>query len=460
VTVEPAVLELHRALPPRPPVTEPLRPAAVNPGAVLVPPVLFALLSVAITAGVQLLAGGPWLPAVILGTALPFVLHVVRCVMQGTAAAAAVHVVVPLVGAVIALTVYALAPGVWLAPAAIVTAWFVASAAVELGPRWRVAWMLQHPRRVTLLTSNELSAAEAIQRLETLSNFRVANVILPGGQIELASRQVDRPVHNDVDADMELAGRVIVACPVRDAEVAGCVAQLVARGQRIQSESSALRQAEGRVDSRQANPISLLHSVRMTPVVEFLRRGVSLLAAAVLLVLLLPLFLLIALAIALESGFPIFYRQKRVGFRGQPFNVVKFRTMYKDAESRSGPVFAAAIDPRVTVVGRFLRRYRLDELPQLWNVLMGSMAFVGPRPERPHFTGLLRKEVPLFELRNCVRPGLTGWAQIRLPYASDSDSARAKLEHDLFYLTHRSVFFDLAILFDTAAVALGGAGAR
>ncbi|MDJ0520597.1 MAG: exopolysaccharide biosynthesis polyprenyl glycosylphosphotransferase [Planctomycetota bacterium] len=460
MSVEHAVLELHRSLPPRPSASEPMRPAAVHPGAVLVPPVAFVVLSVALTTGVQLIAGGPWLPAVALGLALPFALHVVRCIMQGTSAAAAIHVVAPLSGALFVLAVGLLAPAAWFATSTLVMAWVVAFIAVELGPRWRVAWMRQHPRRVTLLTSTELSAAEAIRRLETLSNFRVANVILPGGHMELASRQVDRPVHNEVTEDMELAGRVIVACPVRDPEVAGCVAQLVARGQRIQSESSALRQAEGRVDSRQANPISLLHSVQMSPVIEFLRRVISFVAAAVLLVLLAPLFLLIAAAIVLESGFPVFYRQTRVGFRGRPFQVVKFRTMYRDAESRSGPVFAAAVDPRVTIVGRFLRKYRLDELPQLWNVLTGEMAFVGPRPERPHFTGLLRKEVPLFELRNCVRPGLTGWAQIRLPYASDSDSARAKLEHDLFYLTHRSVFFDLAILFDTAAVALGGAGAR
>ncbi len=460
MSVEPAVLELRRPLPVLPSVKEPLRPAAVNPGAVLVPPLLFATLCVALTVVAQMVAGGPLLAAAAWGLLLPFCLHVLRCILQGTSASSSIHLVAPLAGAVLTFGVGVLLPAGILSVCALGTAWVIASVAVEIGPRWRVAWMLQHPKRVTLLTSTELSAAEAIKRLETLSNFRVANVILPGGEIELASRQVDRPVHNDVEPGMELAGRVIVACPVRDPEVAGCVAQLVARGQRIQSESSALRQAEGRVDSRQANPLSLLHSVRMNPLVEFLRRIVAVVSAAVLIVLFAPVLLLLAAAVAIESGFPIFYRQTRVGFRGRQFNVLKFRTMYRDAESASGPVFAAARDPRITRVGNILRRYRLDELPQLWNVLKGEMAFVGPRPERPHFNGLLRKEVPLFELRTCLRPGLTGWAQIRLPYASDGDGARTKLEHDLFYLTHRSVLFDLAILFDTAAVALGGAGAR
>ena len=126
----------------------------------------------------------------------------------------------------------------------------------------------------------------------------------------------------------------------------------------------------------------------------------------------------------------------------------------------SGPVFATEHDPRVTRVGAFLRNYRLDELPQFFNVLLGQMTLVGPRPERPHFFNVLRKDVPLFELRTCVKPGITGWAQIRLPYAADSDEARAKLEYDLYYVMHRTLWFDLATLLETARVVLTGAGAR
>ncbi len=134
--------------------------------------------------------------------------------------------------------------------------------------------------------------------------------------------------------------------------------------------------------------------------------------------------------------------------------------MRRDAEKLSGPVWATEEDPRITKVGRFLRRYRLDELPQLFNVLVGQMALVGPRPERPHFCDVLREQVPLFELRTIVRPGLTGWAQVRLAYGASADDARAKLEYDLFYVTRRSFWFDLAVLVETAKVVLTGAGSR
>jgi exopolysaccharide biosynthesis polyprenyl glycosylphosphotransferase len=221
-----------------------------------------------------------------------------------------------------------------------------------------------------------------------------------------------------------------------------------------------LRAAEGRVDSTRADPLNLLLGRPRGRLLDATSRAMDVVLSALLLVLAAPLFVGIALAIVRESGFPVFYRQRRLGRGGRPFDVVKFRSMRQDAEKHSGPVWATEDDPRITRVGRVLRRRRLDELPQLWNVLVGDMALVGPRPERPHFCDALREDVPLFELRTIVRPGITGWAQVRLAYGASSDDARAKLEYDLYYVTRRSPWFDLAILGETARVVLTGQGAR
>ena len=167
-----------------------------------------------------------------------------------------------------------------------------------------------------------------------------------------------------------------------------------------------------------------------------------------------------AIAVRLGSPGPLLYVQERMGARGRRFRMFKFRSMRPDAEAASGPVWASEQDPRITHVGAFLRKYRLDELPQFVNVLLGDMALVGPRPERPHFCETLRHDVPLFDLRAVVRPGITGWAQVRAPYAAAHEEARTKLGYDLFYVSRRSPWFDLAILFETLGVALSGQGAR
>jgi len=190
-----------------------------------------------------------------------------------------------------------------------------------------------------------------------------------------------------------------------------------------------------------------------------LQRVVDVILSLTGIILLSPLLLLLVALVPLESKGKAIYKQKRVGLNGRVFTLYKFRSMVEDAE-QNGPVWAQANDPRVTRLGRFLRTSRLDELPQLLNILKGEMSLIGPRPERPHFFNVLRKDVPLFELRTCVKPGITGWAQIRLPYASDSDEARAKLEYDLYYVMHRTLWFDLATLLETVRVVLTGAGAR
>jgi sugar transferase (PEP-CTERM system associated) len=189
------------------------------------------------------------------------------------------------------------------------------------------------------------------------------------------------------------------------------------------------------------------------------RRVVSLLSSVLLFVLAAPILLVVAIVIKLESHGPVFYTQERVGMNGRNFKMLKFRTMHNDAEA-AGVRWAQKDDPRVTRVGRYLRRFRIDELPQIFNVLRGEMGIVGPRPERPEFVAKLRRQIPYYDLRALVPPGITGWAQIRYPYAASLEEAREKLQYDLWYVKHLSVRLDLSILFHTAKVVLFGRGAR
>ncbi|SHK13053.1 sugar transferase [Rhodothermus profundi] len=172
----------------------------------------------------------------------------------------------------------------------------------------------------------------------------------------------------------------------------------------------------------------------------------------------LPLWIVIGLLIRLTSPGPAIYRQQRVGQHGRIFTLYKFRTMYVDAEARTGPVWAAKDDPRVTPIGRWLRRWRLDEVPQFWNVLKGEMSLVGPRPERPYFVEKLSQEIPLYNRRHRVKPGITGWAQVRWKYDNSLDDVRQKVKFDLFYIENMSLRMDLKILFRTIYTMLAGKG--
>ncbi|MFO8183966.1 MAG: sugar transferase [Candidatus Aegiribacteria sp.] len=174
----------------------------------------------------------------------------------------------------------------------------------------------------------------------------------------------------------------------------------------------------------------------------------------------LPLWLLVAIAIRLDSRGPVFYRQERVGKGGKIFKLFKFRSMVKDAEKKSGPVWAGRNDARVTRVGRLLRKSRLDEIPQLLNVIRGEMSIVGPRPERPVFVEELREVFPFYMKRLTIKPGLTGWAQVKLEYDTDMESVASKLRYDFFYIENQSIFLDLEILARTLKVVLTGAGAH
>jgi lipopolysaccharide/colanic/teichoic acid biosynthesis glycosyltransferase len=168
---------------------------------------------------------------------------------------------------------------------------------------------------------------------------------------------------------------------------------------------------------------------------------------------------IVALAIWLESGSPILFRQERIGLGGRPFQILKFRSMNNDAEEH-GPKWAAEGDQRITRVGRLIRKLRFDELPQAVNVLKGEMSFVGPRPERAIFCRMLEAETPFYALRYSVRPGITGWAQVKYQYGASIEEAKTKLEYDLFYIKHLSLTLDVAILFETAKVVLWQRGAK
>jgi exopolysaccharide biosynthesis polyprenyl glycosylphosphotransferase len=191
-----------------------------------------------------------------------------------------------------------------------------------------------------------------------------------------------------------------------------------------------------------------------------IKRAFSLLAATAGLILSAPIMLLTAIVIKLDSRGPIFFSQERVGKDGRIFKLVKFRSMTTDAEARSGPMWAQANDPRVTRVGRFIRRTRIDELPQFINVIKGDMDFVGPRPERPYFVDQLRAVIPYYWQRHTVAPGLTGWAQVKYPYGATIEDSREKLKYDLYYIKNMSLFLDLSIIFHTVKTVLLGRGAR
>ncbi len=190
------------------------------------------------------------------------------------------------------------------------------------------------------------------------------------------------------------------------------------------------------------------------------KRAFDLVVATLLLLLMLPTMVATALLIALQSGAPIIYRQQRVGHGGKKFVVLKFRTMCNDAEKDGKPSWAALDDARITSFGRFLRRSRIDELPQLVNVLRGEMSFVGPRPERPAFVDMLTEQVPFYAVRHSVKPGITGWAQVRYSYGATVEQSVRKLEYDLYYVKNNTLFLDLLILLETVRVVLLGEGAR
>jgi sugar transferase (PEP-CTERM system associated) len=217
----------------------------------------------------------------------------------------------------------------------------------------------------------------------------------------------------------------------------------------------------GKLSIESLNPSFLIFSngFKSTAIFNMIKRWFDLLVSIACLTLFLPLGLLIAIAIKLDSRGPIFYQQERVGEDGKIFHILKFRSMYVNAEEQ-GALWAGVNDQRITRVGRVIRKLRLDEIPQVINVLKGDMSFVGPRPERPFFVEQLKHEIPFYSQRHSVKPGITGWAQICYPYGASREDALEKLKYDLYYNKHMSLLFDLMIILETVKIVIFGRGAR
>ena len=193
---------------------------------------------------------------------------------------------------------------------------------------------------------------------------------------------------------------------------------------------------------------------------KLLKRFLDVIASIVLLIIATPVMAVTALLIKLESKGPILFSQARVGEGGKEFNIYKFRSMREDAEKKTGPVWAISNDDRITRVGKIIRKTRIDELPQLINIVKGNMSFVGPRPERPFFVDQLKEIIPYYELRSTLKPGITGWAQVRYPYGASPEDALEKLQFDMYYIKNMNILFDLMIIFSTVKVILARIGSR
>jgi sugar transferase (PEP-CTERM system associated) len=245
------------------------------------------------------------------------------------------------------------------------------------------------------------------------------------------------------------------AMPVRE------LLDLRLNGVIVEDASALMERLSGKLPLDGLNPSTLIftHGFNVKASQQIVRRLVSILVSATALAICAPFIPFIILAVRMSSPGPIFFHQTRVGLRGRHFSVIKFRTMRQDAEA-GGAVWATKNDPRVTGLGRFMRKTRLDEIPQLWNVLRGEMGFVGPRPERPEFVQWLSSEIPFYELRHMIRPGITGWAQVRYQYGASLEETKQKLEYDLYYVKHLSVGLDLLIMFETIKTIILRRGAQ
>ena len=331
---------------------------------------------------------------------------------------------------------------------------------------WRLGygWLVQLPilvERVYVLGTGE-RAQRVVQGLRQNPEIGV-EIASWTGKLEGAVTRESVAAHLMEVVKKQKVHRVIVAMPDRRGTIP--MPELLAlrmQGVKIEEATSWLEKISGRIEVDNLYPSWLVFSEgfrRSTPLMV-IRRLISISISLIGLILAAPLIPLIMVAIRLDSWGPVFYRQTRVGKGGHVFKVVKFRTMRQDAELDSGPKWAGDKDPRVTRVGKFLRSSRLDEIPQLWCVLKGDMAFVGPRPERPEFIEWLSKEIPYYGVRHMVRPGVTGWAQVKYKYGSTIEDSREKLQYDLYYIKNASIGFDLLIMFLTVKTVLLRRGAQ
>ena len=260
------------------------------------------------------------------------------------------------------------------------------------------------------------------------------------------------------------AGEVVLALEERrNALPLNDLLRVKTTGVHVNDIASFIERETGRVDLATTNPSGLIFSDGFSAgqrISKVGKRMFDIVASLIVLIVGLPLIIVAGIAVVLDSRGPVFYRQPRVGLFGEPYDIVKIRSMRIDAEAAGKAVWASENDPRVTRVGRVIRTLRIDELPQTWCVLKGDMSFVGPRPERPSFVGELEKKLPYYAERHMVKPGLTGWAQINYPYGASVEDARVKLEYDLYYAKNYTPFLDLLILLQTVRVVRWPDGAR
>ena len=331
---------------------------------------------------------------------------------------------------------------------------------------WRLGftWLVQLPilvERVYVLGTGE-RAQRVVQGLRQNPEIGVEIASWTGKMEGVVTREAVAAHLMEV-VEKQKVHRVIVATPDRRGTIP--MQELLAlrmQGVKIEEATTWLEKISGKIEVENLYPSWLVFGdgFRRSTAFIVIRRALSITISLVGLILALPLLPLIVLAIRCDSKGPVFYTQTRVGKGGRTFKVVKFRTMRQDAEAATGPQWAGDNDPRVTRVGKFLRSSRLDEIPQLWCVLKGDMAFVGQRPERPEFIEMLSKEIPYYGVRHMVRPGLTGWAQVKYKYGATVEDSREKLQYDLFYIKNASIGLDMLIMFQTVKTVLLRRGAQ
>ncbi|MCB5424350.1 TIGR03013 family PEP-CTERM/XrtA system glycosyltransferase [Altererythrobacter sp. CC-YST694] len=315
-----------------------------------------------------------------------------------------------------------------------------------------------------------LGAGLRAQRLRELgtrpeSGFSIVGYIAMNDTGKVVEEAISRSAIHDLNRFVENLGASEVVLALEERRNAIPMKDLLrikTAGVHVNDFSSFMERETGRVDLDTVNPSWLIFSDGFSSgrfVSSAVKRLFDITVSSILLLLTFPLILFFALLVKIDSRGPAFFRQTRVGLYGQPFELIKLRSMRIDAE-KDGAKWAQTNDPRVTRIGRFIRKVRIDELPQTWSVLKGEMSFVGPRPERPQFVEDLEDKLPFYAERHMVKPGITGWAQINFPYGASIEDARQKLEYDLYYAKNYTPFLDLLILLQTLRVVLWREGAR
>jgi sugar transferase (PEP-CTERM system associated) len=337
---------------------------------------------------------------------------------------------------------------------------------------WRITYnhimkTRQLDQRVMIIGSGPLAkniAKEVVERVD--AGFKVIGFITDNPE-RVGEKLVNPSMIGDKSQILDIAtrervDRIIVALEERrgkfpDAQLLGCKM----RGIAVEEGIEFYEHLTGRLQVESLRPSFLIFSdgFKKSKLTVWTKRFTEFALSLIGLLLLSPLILIISILIKIDSPGSVFYKQERVGENCKEFKLLKFRSMVESAEA-NGPVWAAENDDRITRIGRWIRKWRLDEIPQMVNVLQGDMSFVGPRPERAYFVEILRKEIPFYDQRFCVKPGITGWAQVKYQYGASKDDAIEKLMYDLYYIKNLSPLYDLLIIFETIKVVLSGKGAR